>query len=1024
MRYRTRAGGIGWLVLLFWVKVNGLHAQGWDPLPQERWFGEEVKTWSLRQEHALSGLILQAAASTKQGSGVSSDLAHEEVKALAQCLHAVAHRRAEADRLCEDFLRLYPTHPSVSTVQLAYAIYLGQEERYTDARSILDSMNWYSLGWHEAQQYHYLQGFLRINSDTASAAGHWLQALGSVGPYRNAARYALLVLRMQQGQAVAMLDLVQELEKDSVYRERCSYPSAWARTLQGDTLGVMLTLDSLRKRSLNLTDAQGLMRLGLRLSYAQAQSASYTMFWKAATDAGYPPSVDDTLRWCSMLSLQGSWDTVLNLVKGLESWPDSLKTTAYGMMGWAWLGKAGDGGPDRYKARARAAFQRITEREVDGSQREKAFYLYAKLSYEVGESPSNFRALAAFLQQYPQSIYREELSEYLSDLAMRAHHYQESLRILRSVSQKTKRLQGLLQRLYYQQGLTWFNQRRFVECLPYLDSSLLYPVDSNLRAATMFWKSELYHKVGEYNQALLWMKNFVDADCFNATLRSWGCHLLAANYQLGHLSFRLERPTQAVRYLSLAVQEGKTMGDLNDVEAAMHRDAYTRLADAYLRDGQIEAAIRQFNFCINELRTDVDYARYQIAICYGIIKNNDRKRQQLSSLIDQNPPSDYRMYALMELAMTAYQESSFDSALWCIRQIRQDYPRHRLAFVAMNLQGSVYLEQQNDSLAMTVFEEVIKEAAGLPEAKDALFELRQWCIRNNQPQKYLDIAGKNGLLALQDDPRDSILFESAQYSLDAGKFFEALAAYTQYLQEYPGGSFKANALYYRAVAAEKVGDPETLRRDLEALLKMPQNLFTERAMLKLATVYMGIKNLQGSADVYRKLLEGTFSQSSRLDAVMGLVRAYTLLKEYVAVDSLVKRFGSGPEWGRNNRDELLWHAANATRYRGQTSIAQRMLRNLADSSTNEWAARSLYDLASIAYDRKDYSVSQDILFDLTDRWPQFSEWYGRGLLLLADNLVAVKEKEQAIAVLQNLIEGREPDEITRTAENRLKEWKP
>lgn len=1023
MRYRSTRGGIGWLVFLLLLRANSLEAQGWEPMPQDRWFGDDVMTWSLRQEHALSGLILRASAPATTVDGVYSEGVSGEVKALAQCLHAVAHRRAEADRLCEDFIRLYPTNSSVPTVQLAYASYLAHEERFMEAKSCLDSMNWYNLGFNEAQQYHYLRGFLQVNSDTASAASHWMQAMGSEGPYRNAARYALMVLRLQQRQAVAILDLVKELESDTVYRDRCHYPSAWARVWQGDTLGVLLSLDSLRKSSSKTADTQSLMRLGLRLAYARAQASTYTSFFKASVDAGYQPSVEDTLRWCSMLSLEGSWDTVLSLIKGLESWPDSLKTNAYGIMGWAWLSKAGEGGPNRYKARARAAFQRITERELEGSQREQAFYLYAKLSYEVGESPSNFRALAAFLQQYPQSIHRDELSEYLSDLAMRAHHYQESLRILRSVSQKTKRLQGLLQRLYYQQGLTWFNQRRYVECLPYLDSSLSYPVDSNLRSATMFWKSELYHKVGEYNQALLWMKNFVDAGTFNVTLRSWGCHLLAANYQLGHLSFRLERPSQAVRYLKQAVQEGKTMGELSEIEAAMHRDAYARLADAYLRDGQIESAIRQFNFCINELQRDVDYARYQIAICYGILKNNERKRQELSSLIEQNPPSDYRMYALMELAMTAYQESSFDSAVWCIRQIRQDYPRHRLAFVAMNLLGSVYLEEQKDSLAMSVFEEVIKEAAGLPEAKDALFELRQWCIRNNQPQKYLDIAGKNGLLALQDDPRDSILFESAQYSLDAGKFFEALAAYTQYLKEYPGGSFKANALYYRAVAAEKVGDPEMLRGDLEALLNMPHNLFTERAMLKLATVYLGIKNLQGSVDVYRKLMSGTFSQSSRLDAVMGLVRASTLLKDYVTVDSLVKRYGSGPEWGQNNRDELLWHAANATRYRGQLSAAQRLLRNLADSSTNEWAARSLYDLATIAFERKDYSGSQDLLFDLTDRWPQFNEWYGRGLLLLAENLVAVKEKEQAKAVLQNLIEGREPDEITRTAEMRLKEWK-
>jgi len=41
--------------------------------------------------------------------------------------------------------------------------------------------------------------------------------------------------------------------------------------------------------------------------------------------------------------------------------------------------------------------------------------------------------------------------------------------------------------------------------------------------------------------------------------------------------------------------------------------------------------------------------------------------------------------------------------------------------------------------------------------------------------------------------------------------------------------------------------------------------------------------------------------------------------------------------------------------------------------------------------------------------------------LLAENLLALNEKEQAVAVLKNLIEGRDADEVSRSAENRLRE---
>ena len=100
------------------------------------------------------------------------------------------------------------------------------------------------------------------------------------------------------------------------------------------------------------------------------------------------------------------------------------------------------------------------------------------------------------------------------------------------------------------------------------------------------------------------------------------------------------------------------------------------------------------------------------------------------------------------------------------------------------------------------------------------------------------------------------------------------------------------------------------------------------------------------------------------------------------------------------------------------------MKTIADSTRTEWAARALYNLAEMAFEEKKYSESQDLIYDLTDLWPQYTEWYGRGLLLLAENLIVLKEKDQAIAVLTNLIQGRDADAISRLAEMRLKAIRP
>ena len=450
------------------------------------------------------------------------------------------------------------------------------------------------------------------------------------------------------------------------------------------------------------------------------------------------------------------------------------------------------------------------------------------------------------------------------------------------------------------------------------------------------------------------------------------------------------------------------------------------MGDAFLRDGLIDLAINQFQSCILDSgRGDgKDYAYYQLAISFGIQKNVSKKCKKLIDLIQEFPSSDYRIYAFLELATTYYQESNFDSSNYFIRAIESEFPNHRLTFIALNLRGSIFMEQGMDSLAMSVFGEVIQRAAGLPEAKDALFELRQLCIKTSQPQRYLEIVGKSGLLALQDDPMDSILFETAQYSMESGKFFEALATLTQYLKEYPTGSFKANALFTRSIAASKVGDIEMQISDLETLIQMPENLFTERALTVLAGLYSDKSLLIKASSVYLRTLQGNYSQASRNNAALGLIRVSSQMELWSLVDSVgniyVKTLGAG----QNYQNEISWYLANSLRFQGKTKIARKALKTIADSTRTEWAARALYNLAEMAFEEKKYSESQDLIYDLTDLWPQYTEWYGRGLLLLAENLIVLKEKDQAIAVLTNLIQGRDADAISRLAEMRLKAIRP
>lgn len=1006
-------------ILILLVLSSGARAQGWMGTVPAQEFTEisrliEQRNFSLAR-HGLDRLRQDF-----QGLPASPGSHFRDLE-FFQCLEATWSMHPDAERRSLNFLSAYPHYLGNSRLSFALGLYRMVQNRGEEALEMFNKVNWYSLSVEQAQQYLFLRGQLLLYRNRQEALAAWQQVAGGGGDFADHARYSLALACIEDGkwsQAAVSLD---SLRTTPLYKGYWEYPRIVTSLYQGDTGTAMAFVDSFREDTMVLQRA-AIMRLGANCAYQQGNSDAFQVNLAALLVLGEALTNSDTLKLAQMLYQQGQWDTVTALLRQIESWPENLKVVALYTLADTWMRWSIERPEDRkLKKRALDAYFRVSELAEEGERREFALYCYAKLNFEVEEAPRNFRSLSSFLQQYPNSVYRDEISEYLSALALKARNYQVSINVLREIRNRSTKVTGIIQKLSYLQAITLFNRQQYVEALPYLDSVLALRGDSLWPLAAMFWKSELYHRMGEFNQAFLWMKNFVDKGFFGPDLLQLGCSELLACYQLGHLSYKLDKSSQAQAYWSRCLKVGKAMASRSPYENAVYRDAHLRLGDAYLKDGQATKAVNQFTLCIRELAVGVEYAHYQLAVAYGIQKRFGPKRTELVYLIEEYPESDYKIYALLELALTCYQESSFDSVLMCYRMMEEEFPDHRLTFFAANLRGSVYVERGKDMEALSVFEGVVQRASGLPEARDAMYEIRQLCIRNNLPDVYMSLAEKNGYKSIQDDPRDTILYETAMFSFNSGKYFEAMTVFSRYLTDYPKGSFLAEVLYFRSVCAAKVEDRPRQLADLNLLLRMSNNLYTERAMQQLAELYQGMDSLRQAEKVYRRLQDATFSYTTRLDAAMGQMRCATLLEEWKVTDSLTLIYGSQEALSPQVRNEIDWHRANALRRQGLLNKAIPMLRVLADSNTSEWAARSLFNLAEIAMERKELGKSEDYLYDLEERFPQHREWVGQAILLLSEISLLKGDEDYAIRLLQKIVSEFDAGTISRTAAIRLQQ---
>jgi predicted negative regulator of RcsB-dependent stress response len=80
---------------------------------------------------------------------------------------------------------------------------------------------------------------------------------------------------------------------------------------------------------------------------------------------------------------------------------------------------------------------------------------------------------------------------------------------------------------------------------------------------------------------------------------------------------------------------------------------------------------------------------------------------------------------------------------------------------------------------------------------------------------------------------------------------------------------------------------------------------------------------------------------------------------------------------------------------------------------------SKYDIASIQYTKGDFLSSEKTVFDLVNQEPSYPEWMAKGLVVLADDYVAVNDNFQAKHTLNTVIENASDTAVVNLARHKL-----
>ena len=190
--------------------------------------------------------------------------------------------------------------------------------------------------------------------------------------------------------------------------------------------------------------------------------------------------------------------------KQLSGKEDSLSQHAMYLLGDAYL-RTGQ------KAPARNAFLFSAANNSNGAQREISRFIYAKLSYELGYQDEALKSLRTFLEDYPNSTYKDEATDLLVGTLANTNNYRDALTLLQSLKYPSANTKRLYPRILFGRATELINDGRLAEADALLDQALKDPNNGDVLPFINFWKGEIAYRNNRIDDALQYYHAYLTA---------------------------------------------------------------------------------------------------------------------------------------------------------------------------------------------------------------------------------------------------------------------------------------------------------------------------------------------------------------------------------------------------------------------------------------------------------------------------------------------------------------------------------
>ena len=909
--------------------------------------------------------------------------------------------------LLEAYLKQYPDSRHTNRVESMIASVYFEEGKYQEAIALYRSCDLDALADKERDEAALKLATAYLQVGDLNEAKVWFSLLkGMSDTHQVDAMYNLGYIDYVEGRYDQALATFTALQQDDVYDALVPYYISEIHLLRGEyKLADEVALEYLQNHA-GHKDESEMMRIQGEARYGMAD------YLKAvASLEGYMEKTMSPQRK-AMYELGMSYYRTEAYSKATEMLGkttlerDALAQNAYLHMGLAYLQL-------KDRNQARMSFEQASIMEDDKAVKEQALYNYALCIHETSYSPfaESVTVFERFLNEFPNSRYRERVNDYLVEVYMNTRSYDAALKSIAKISQPGPRIMEAKQKILFRLGTQAFANAKFSDALQYFNRSLeVGQYNAMTQAEAYYWRGEANYRLENYKNAGQDLRRYLSL-AKDKRSQEYGLAL----YNLGYTDFKQKNYSGALNWFNRFVSEA------NNNNRQVLADAYNRMGDCNFYVRNFDSARQSYQKAEQIDPSLADYSLYQEGFVKGLQRDYNGKIQSLNQLITNYPQSQYIDDALYEQGRAFVQLEDNRNAIERFQLLVKNFPQSHMARRAANEVGLLYYQDDKYPEAIAAYKEVIKNYPGSEEARLAQRDLKSIYIDLNKVDEYADFASTiPGGANFDVNERDSLTYVAAERVYMRGETVDARNSFVRYLQTFPEGAFSLNANYYIGLIDYNQKNYETATAHLNKVLEYPNNKYSEEAMMMSAEIAYLAKDYTKSLELYKLLKDRVSTPERRQMAETGMLRSAAISgnneETILAATAVLADAKVTPEL-----------EAEARHYRAKALVAANEMKHavedwkvLAKDTRNVYGAEAKYRLSQYLFDVGQIAEAEKEVLNYLEVSTPHTYWLARGFVLLSDIYAKLDRKLEARQYLLSLKQNYQADDdIAGMIESRL-----